>query len=362
MRIRREVYKNCGKKLSIPVFDLNPDINTKWGSWNPSTRLMTFSSKLFRNFELGAFEYVMRHEIAHQIVSEIFDMDAHGISHGEAWERACKLVNIIPKHCSSSTFLSQFKGNSKSDMVEKVSKLLIHGNDSGCTEHEAEAFMSKAKELMLRHDIVMGESDQTDRVFIKRPFGLNYKRFPAWMWTLGRLLESNYNVKNIRTYFYKDDVKHLRLELFGEPSNLDIAEYVGHALMAQAEVLYDKFRKERALEVKTIRERDGKNAYIGTKISKAAFMDGLLNGYSSTLRQSKKETLEKITAEDGQVIPMYDSNLLKELHGKAYSNMTFTNISGSCGAGRGAGMKAGKGMKLAKGVNSNGNRQRQLTS
>jgi len=323
---------------------------------------MTFSSKLFRNFELGAFEYVLRHEIAHQIVSEIFDMDAHGISHGEAWERACKLVNIIPKRCSSSTFLSQFKGSSKSDMVEKVSKLLIHGNDSGCTEHEAEAFMSKAKELMLRHDIVMGESDQTDRVFVKRPFGLNYKRFPAWMWTLGRLLESNYNVKNIRTYFYKDDVKYLRLELFGEPSNLDIAEYVGHALMAQAEVLYDKFRKERALEVKTIRERDGKNAYIGTKISKAAFMDGLLNGYSSTLRQSKKETLEKITAEDGQVIPMYDSNLLKELHGKAYSNMTFTSTAGSCGAGRGAGMKAGKGMKLAKGVNSNGNRQRQLTS
>ncbi len=247
--IKTEVYKTINKELSLPVIEINPVINAKWGSWNPTSRVMTFSSKLLRSYEWSAVEYVMRHEIAHQIVSEIFDMDCYGVSHGEAWQRACDIVDIEPKRCSSVNFLSSFKGETKNSMVEKVSKLLIHANDKGATKAEAELFMNKAQELMLKHNIKMND-DMSDRIYIKRPFGLNYRRFPSWLWQLGRLLEQHYNVKHIKTYCYLDGKLYYRLELFGEPSNLDIAEYVGHALMTQADYLYSKYKLERAEELK----------------------------------------------------------------------------------------------------------------
>lgn len=102
-KINNEIRRTkASNQLNRPMFCINPNITTKWGSWSPSTRVMEFSSSLLRNFEWPAVEYVMRHEMAHQIVSEIFKMDCYGVAHGEAFKRACDIVNIVPDRCAST--------------------------------------------------------------------------------------------------------------------------------------------------------------------------------------------------------------------------------------------------------------------
>lgn len=367
-RINDEIFNHCKTYLTRPIFDINPMVNWKWGSWNPSDRILTLSLKLFRNFEWGAVEHVLRHEVAHQIVSEIFNMDCYGVAHGAAWERACAIVNIPAIRCDSAEFLSSFKSSLDDSMTNKVKKLLVHANDQAVTEEEASIFMSKAKELMIRYDIDMKDIDINKRLFVSRPFGLNYKRWPSYLWSLGRMLSNHYNVECIRTYVYIHNVGMTHhLELFGEPSNLDIAEYVGYALLTQAERLYEEAKKEHQEIQRKQKIEDKKNGYYTytRRFSKPAFMEGLINGYNSRLYQDKKEAMKRVEKEYEEengvkgIVPTYDSRLLHEMYGKAYPNKRNINIQSSRGEGRSAGNKAGQNLRLAKGV-SRSNRQLRL--
>jgi hypothetical protein len=371
--IAREVERHTGKRLKDPIFDISSTSSSRWGSWSPSTRIMSFSIALLRNYEWGAVEHVMKHETAHQIVSEIFDMDCYGVAHGSAWQEACKIVDIEPNRCDSATFLSGFKGTAESPMVEKIRKILIHANDKAVTKEEADTFMRKAKELMLRHDIELSSIMGSERLFVIRPFGSLKKRWDSSYWTLGALLKEHYDVEYIRTWG-PNDTK--RLELFGEPDKLDIAEYVGHALLNQAELLYKAHKKEVAEEKARFRMENGYGR--SSKLSKRAFIEGVINGYDEKLREEDdklrddievsvaKEMAEKegrsYTEGDRTLVPTYDKNLLKEMQRKAYPRMRHISASYSRGEGRGAGMEKGRSLTLAKGVGSSGNRGRLLAS
>lgn len=359
-KINDQIERHSKKRLKTPIFEINPSANWKWGSWSPSDRVMSFSAKLLRNYEWEAVEHVMKHEMAHQIVSEIFNMDCHGVAHGEAWKQACLIVDIEPKRCDSPEFLGNFKGISSSRMVERVRKIIVQANDKAVTEEEADIFMKKAKELMLRHDIEMKDVTGSERVWVTRPFGPLFERWPSYMWTLGSLLSDHYNVKCIRTYgpSMENSWKNsLRLEIFGEPENLDIAEYVGHALLNQAEYLYEEHKKSRQ---KAKAEGEG---FYG-KLSKRAYMEGLINAYSEKLDNDEEKAKERVEdsyrnenniesnygSNDGTIIPTYNVKLLNEMYGKAYPNMRNITCSGSYGEGRNAGAKAGANLRLSKGV------------
>lgn len=376
--INLEVEKHTQKRLTVPNFVISPDVSKKWGSWHQSSRKMMFSGALLRNFEWKAVEHVMRHEIAHQIVSEIFNMDCYGVSHGEAFKRACLIVDIEPRRCESADFLHSFKGTGSSPMVEKVQKLMIKANDESVPEKEAELFMRKAKELMFRHDIEVKDVMGSERVWVKRPFGPNFKRFPQYMHDLGRLLNSHYNVQHIQTYG-PDRTK--RLELFGEPSNLDIAEYVGHALLNQAEHLYSEYKKESAKEDAKKRleaKEEGRYYRKYSRISKRSFMEGLVSGYTSKLHASSNQARENVEMSfakdkaesegkeyvdgDRTIIPTYDVGLMKEMYGNAYPNMRTTRSAGSRGVGRGAGHSAGSSLTLSRGVRGSGSKGSLLTA
>lgn len=379
-KIQSEISVHTGKHLKSAIFEINPNTKSKWGSWTPSSRVMCFSASLLRNYEWAAVEHVMRHEVAHQIVSEIFGMDCYGVAHGAAWQEACKIVNIDPKRCESSDELSEFKGTCSSPMVEKVRKILIHANDEAATEAEAETFMRKAKELMLRHDIAMKDVVGSDRLFVTRPFGPLFKRWGSHMWKLGGFLSRHYDVKYIKTYGPNNTS---RLELFGEPDKLDIAEYVGHALLNQAELLYEKQRvkvgEEKAL--KRLEKRDLsldglKYTPYSRKLSKRAFIEGVISGYSAKMDEERQFVREKVAVEvakekcvdtgsrytegDMAIVPVYNAKLLNEMHGKAYSGLRTTTISCSRGSGYGEGHDAGKSLRLSRGVNAGGNSGRLL--
>ncbi|MFA7219009.1 MAG: DUF2786 domain-containing protein [Synergistaceae bacterium] len=367
-KIRKHVEEKTQKILREPTFHINPNTQYKWGSWEPSTRIMTFSAILLRNFEWEAVEHVMKHEVAHQIVSEIFDMNCYGVAHGAAWERACTIVGIKPVRCDSNKFLSEFKGNGGSSMADRVRKIIIHANDSAATEKEAETFMRKARELMLRHNIEMEDIMGTKRVWVSRPFGPNFERWPTYMWCLGNLLEEHFNIKHIKTY---GPYNNCRLEIFGEPDNLDIAEYVGHALLNQAEKLYEIHKKGVAKEKALERISGSRYGYGRTRLSKRAFIEGIISGYSKKLRLDREEAEKRVgeqiakeraekegskyIAGDCAIVPAYDKRLMNEMYRNAYPRMRTTSSICVRGEGYLAGRNAGSKLSLAKGVSRGNN-------
>jgi hypothetical protein len=222
--------------------------------------------------------------------------------------------------------------------------------------------------LMLRHDIATQDVTSTSKVFVSRPIGPLFKRWQSYMWSLGELLVDNYNVKCTRSHA-TNGTSHL--ELFGEPDNLDIAEYVGHALLNQAERLY------------TVHKNDlnRKNSYsysYGGRLSKRAFIEGLIHGYSQKLLKDKKDVIDTVeisvakeyAKKDGRsyvegdraIIPAYNKKLLKEMYGMAYPRLRTVSRMGSRGEGWSAGQSVGSSLRLAKGISHNGNRSKLLNA
>jgi len=369
-KIVAEVKVNSGKNLRDDInFVLEHGMKDgRIGEWRPVTRVIAFEIDLLRNYEWAAVEHVMRHEIAHMIVNDIFDINVIGRPHGEIFNIACKMVGIEEEE-SGKTSLSAFKGSMESPMVDKIRKLLIHGNDKACTREEAETFLGKAQELMIRHQIKMEEVCGSERFFISRPVGPKFVRLPSWLWSLVDLIQVHYHIKAIaiQTGGYKRQ-KEYRMEFFGEPSNLDIAEYVFHALLNQGEAMFKVFKVEHTNKCKvdpdylekftsyTYSWEGSKGKGTRNRISQASYFMGLFSGYASKLYKEKKIVEDKIKAEDGSIILIKDE-ILKEMFNEYYhprsSKGTAYNLKSN--AAYSAGRSAGSNMTLSKGVNSKSN-------
>ena len=129
-------YRIDGKTLRVPGFRIC-QMSGKWGTWSPSEKFISLHEDLFLRFEWGAVEQVLKHEMAHQIDGDIWDLDFRGHVHGEAFKRACKLLDCDDSRTTSSEMLAGFKGTEESPIVDKVRKLLVKGNDTAVTEAES---------------------------------------------------------------------------------------------------------------------------------------------------------------------------------------------------------------------------------
>jgi predicted SprT family Zn-dependent metalloprotease len=326
------------KRLELPRFVLHRG-HSRWGYWQPKTRKLSLSEDLVRNFEWGAVVHVLKHEVAHMIVSEVFNMDDCR-AHGEAFSKACRVIGVDDRRCCSTGYLDGFKGiNNESSVVTRIRKLMAKGQCDGASEAEAEAFMSKAQSLMQQHNVSNTQVMGTEKVFIKRPVGGKHKRFPSWLWRLGDLVSTNYNVQNIRSYCYNSRTgeRYMYLELFGEPHNVDVAEYVFHVVMSQGEAMYNRYKKD------PNRQRGFR------KLTKPAYMAGLIRGYASTLDDHRDD--EDISDEDEALLLANDA-ILKERYRRAYPRMTTTHRAGPRGDGGLAGERAGSGINVRAGVGS----------
>ena len=377
-RINAEIYDKTGKDLNGPSFAIKEHLDhNAWGMWQPTEKIISIKLALLKNFEWGAVERVLRHEMAHMIVSQIFNIDTR--PHGEIFKIACETAGVPHDRLTSEEMLKDFKGTTFSPMADKVRKLMIHGNDNGCTKEEAETFLSKAQDIMIRHNIKMTDICGTERVFVKRPVGPIFKRQPIWIWALTSIVKDSCNVEGIMI----PSNDGVRIELYGEPQNLDVAEYIFHALLIQGKYLYDKYLanhkkiKQIEKEIKLLKKKqvifdnsvDKKQDilnnindrvnngiyYKESKPSSAAYLLGLFQGYKDKLDQDREVVCDKIEAEDGTVVTTEDK-VLKEMYENAYHPRKIGGRSASYNTHFSNGRNAGKNLTLAKAVNNSGNR------
>lgn len=346
--IQDEVFKHTGKWLKVPNFCVNPNLNWAWGLWEKSNRTITLSTKLLRNYEWAAVKYVMKHEVAHLMVDELFVVEH--FPHGEAWKRACTILNIDPNVTTNDKYLSQFKGGSVSPIVDKIQKLLAHGNDISISTEESQLFLNKAQELIIKYNVSLNSNSKDNNFFTIRPVGPLVDGHRAWLSAVSGLVASYYNVSCI--WMYCNEKR--RMEFFGTPENLDVAEYVFHALLTQAESLWEQYKENHNEKAKndpnyllSIGTTYRGNAH---RISKASFMRGLVNGYNAKLRSEKRIILDSFTPNDRAVISANDG-ILKEAYKKHYKPRNLAK-SACKGQGYWDGHKAGSSLSLAMGVTS----------
>jgi hypothetical protein len=332
----KKIVHHLDRELMVPNFALICGSHP-WGAWNSDKRCLKISVDLLHHFEWEAVVHVLRHEMAHMIVREIWHEE--GKAHGEAFKKACKVLDIDSRSCASPDFLSGFKGvGNESSVVNKIRKLMLKGQCGAATEAEAEAFIKKAQQLMSAHNLSNFDVLGADKVFVRRPVGGKHKRFPTWLWTLADLVSEHYGVQNIRAYTRDyDGVVYSYLELFGEPSCVDVAEYVFHVVMVRAEALYENHKRDGN------RKRDRKR-----KLSKPAFMKGLVAGYRSTLDESKHE-MEKSYTDKQRSLVLANDKLLQEKYNEAYPQMKMVTHA-SKGAGFKEGQEAGEGLVVAPSI------------
>lgn len=340
IQIEKEIYVKLHKFIKSPLISLN-DSKGLWGQWTPSNRTINLSLNLLRNYEWGAVKHVLRHEYAHLIVDEVFGMNLSGVSHGEAFKKACDALGIDADRCASHAYLSSYKTSETNEVVDKVRKLMNKGNCSSLNKEEADLFLNKAREIMIRHNIDMNKVCGSERFWVVRPIGPLYKKVPYYISTLRDIIKTFYFVRTIETYAYVniDGLRQRRfvIEIFGEKNNVELAEYIYHALLTNAELLWKEFSSDLKNKHEPIRGRYHKNNFI----------EGLFNGYHNQLSENEKKVVDQNT----EALIHINDPLLEELFKKQYPNIKYSSYYTirNCG-GYNNGLSIGKQMRIHQGV------------
>lgn len=214
---------------------------------------------------------IIRHELAHYITFINYEntVESHGIEFKAfclrmGWgETVWKATACVGENIS----IEQAEDN---NVLRKVQKLLALATSNNT--HEAEQAMIKSQQLLLKHNIdfrnIDSENEDNEKIFLKRV--MKQKRENAKMRAIAAILQT-FLVNTVYSRF--DDYTYL--EVTGNATNIEIADYVAHTLQHQLDVLWNQTKKQQP----------------GLKgvIAKNSFFLGVAQGYCNKINFLKKE-------------------------------------------------------------------------
>lgn len=359
----RLINQHLKKDLREPNFIIDYPKDC-WGSWDRVTNTVRLSYSLFENYEWAAVVQTLKHEMAHMIVSEIWkDVSDNGNDHGELFKKACLVMEVDTNRSHGSFDKAQYRIPEKEKIVNKIQKLFCLGESN----HKAEAELAviKARELMLKYNVSSLSLPENQKLFVCRPVGNVYDKVPSYVKKLSSVIGNHYFVKHIyMTHSMRgcnNGLRHKRyIEFYGEPHNVDIAEYVFHFLIMEGERQWREFTK-----TEEYKNRHGENDYIWAynrktgesykrkrmTISKSAFLEGFVLGFSRTL-SAQDEEIQKRSDSNNMLPVSIKDELLDEKYEKEYHPTTwFSRVSGSNGGGGDYGREAGSKVVIRSGIN-----------
>lgn len=251
------------------------DLSSVWGRWDPLTRTLTLSAALIARHAWDVVIEVLKHEMAHQVVTELFGGDH---THGALFQRACTVLGVADWAAQASGALPaeipSWRDRALSEEEEKLlrraEKLLSLAASSN--EHEAVLAMERVRELYARHNLERLKSKR-GAAMVHLILTRGKKRIDAAETMIGSILVEHFFVKVIfaDTYDAPTQSRHKVLEVMGADENVLMAEYVYHFLYRQAHALWDDYRR-----------RTGKGI-----AAKTSFLTGVLAGFREKLRKHK---------------------------------------------------------------------------
>ena len=271
------------QRMRRPLFAIK-DMQTRWGNWSQEKREISLSRQLVLNYPWDSIRDVLLHETAHQIAQQMFGASMQR-AHGPAFKQACEVLRIHPAASAAyqplqDRFLQDHSSNYDKRML-RIKKLLALAESKN--RFEADAAMTKAHELIARHNIELNRQEDR-RQFISIFIGPPALRHPREDYHLANLLQDYYFISGIwvSAYVIKKAKMGRVLEISGTVQNLKIAEYVHDFIVQFIDAQWRKYNHKKRLN----------------RFRKTDFAVGIIEGFRDKLESSvvKKKTKKDIFA------------------------------------------------------------------
>lgn len=272
-RVRAAVPALAGlRPANVAISD---QLRTTLGHWDAARRTITLSARLLCGERWHLLVAVLKHEMAHQIVAELYGRPESG--HDDWFARACQLLGIEAGACLAPDRIARPAEEPR--VHQTIRKLLALGGSPN--RFESEAALRKAQYLALKYnvDLLDGPAPRYEFRLVGKPA----KRIPSYTWLVTKIVCDHYFVLYICRPC--DDQRQLLdggryqvIELYGTPENLDLAEYVYQYLLHQGE-----------LEWRAYKESGG----LRNNRQKLSFLTGLYQGFIETLERRRAELAEE---------------------------------------------------------------------
>jgi Protein of unknown function (DUF2786)/SprT-like family len=253
--------------LRLPAFELVTSTE-RLGRWVPATRTLELSRQLLFTHGWGVLEEVLKHEMAHQFVDEVLSIHDE-TAHGPAFRQVCEERGIDARAAGAP---DAPEDESRNPILERIAKLLALAESPN--EHEAQAAMSAAQRLMLKHNIDSVTSGRRAS-YCFRHLGKPTGRVSEHERRLATILDKFFFVQVIWVPVWRvvEAKRGSVLEVCGTRENVELAAYVYDFLMYTADALYRADRRKR---------RDRSHS------GRRKFLAGVMSGFHQRL-QSERE-------------------------------------------------------------------------
>lgn len=254
--------------VRLPQFELVPS-RARLGRWVEATRTIELSRPLVVEQPWGVVVEVLKHEMAHQYVSEVLG-ERNETAHGPRFKAVCERLGIDGAAAGMPT---PKKDETHARVAERIARLLALAESPNV--HEAEAAMAAAQKLLLKHNLELREMHAAQGYAWKhlgKPTGRTTEAERVLSLMLGR----HFFVEAIWVPVYRamEGKRGSVLEICGTPENLEIAEYVHGYLVETADRLWREHKHARGIRG----DRD-----------RRTFLAGVMTGMNDKLsREAKK--------------------------------------------------------------------------
>ncbi len=349
VQLAHEHEKICyqyGINLVVPLIEIS-NSSTIWGSWHPATKTIKISDRLIDFHTWDVVLNVFKHEMAHQIVTDIFRSTE---KHGSLFDRSCSMLGVPDSFRGASGDLPRILRSIREKtatspqhkMLDKIEKLLSLAQSHN--EHESLLAMEKANCLIEKYNICrieLSQKAQYDYVMINH----KKKRIENYQRKICTILANHFFVKVILSDCYDADqcCSHKTIEIFGTTENVLIAHYVYDFLLNQMEFLWKQFQQN--------------NKTSGRQ--KRSYWLGVLDGFDKKLSSRKKmrrvknsfvlqdkKNLSVMLCEKDQALGLFIGQRYPRLARRTYTSAKVHMKEYE------AGHKDGKKLRLSKGVNA----------
>ncbi len=276
-REHQDISWKYGVNLTPPTINISSG-KKEQGSWVHGTKTLSISRHLIQTEVWDIVLEVLKHEMAHQYVSEFYD-NADG--HGKYFKRACEKLGVHPAFVAGGKAyhkrLQEFKGELPADarkMLRKIEKLMALGQSSN--EAEAQAASRKANYLLNKYNLQRIHTREDDPDIKYLTICHKKKRIESIQRAVLSVLRDYYYVNCLtsRTYHPQDDAVYKSIVLVGRKEALIVAEYVYHFLLDTGRTLWQSFKKRH-------------NAKRGDKLSfDMGFISGINHNHRLMFEQS----------------------------------------------------------------------------
>ncbi|MCA9563285.1 MAG: DUF2786 domain-containing protein [Myxococcales bacterium] len=257
--------KHLENELEPPTFEFSA-ATSRLGAWIAQTRTIEIQTRHLLTDPWPEVELTLRHEMAHQVVSELWDGDGSP-THGALFERACQLLSL-----DESARFERTLDPEQVRILKRVEKLMRLGDSPN--QYEAELALSKAHQLLLEHNLQsLGAETAAQYRFLGQPLG----RIPLELKLITAVLSEHFFVDPIWIATIDSQTGNPRrlLEIVGRPHNLEIAAHVHDYLIQVLDTAWSEYRNS--------------SPDVAGNSARNSFRVGILMGFLEHLGAQRKE-------------------------------------------------------------------------